>query len=60
MVIGTPKQWAIDHEDGHKTRKRRVFGHALKHVSGITVVPNRPEAPKLWAITHENDHKTRK
>jgi hypothetical protein len=24
---GTPKQWAIDHENGHKTRKRRVSGH---------------------------------
>ena len=24
---GTPKQWAIDHENVHKTRKQRVSGH---------------------------------
>ena len=23
----TPKLWAIDHENVHKERKRRVFGH---------------------------------
>jgi hypothetical protein len=25
--LGTPKLWAIAHENGHKTRERRVFGH---------------------------------
>jgi hypothetical protein len=27
---GTPKLWAIAHENGPKTPKRRVFGHASK------------------------------
>ena len=25
--LGTQKQWEITHENGQKTRKRRVFGH---------------------------------
>src|SRR3954466_3103438 len=56
--LGTPKQWAIANENGHKTRKWRVFGHALKHVSGLTVILNRPGTLKLRAITHENSHNT--
>jgi hypothetical protein len=56
--LGTPKLWAISHENGLKTRKWRVFGHALKHVSGLTVILNRPGTPILWAITHENGHNT--
>jgi len=58
--LGTPKLWAIAHENGHKTWKWRVFGHALKHVSGLTVILNCPGTPILWAITCENGHKTRK
>ena len=27
---GTPKLWAIAHENGPKTQKRRVFGHATQ------------------------------
>ena len=56
---GTPKSWAIAHENGHKTWKRRVFIITLKHVSGVTVVVNSPGTQKLWAISHENGHKTR-
>jgi hypothetical protein len=52
-ILGTPNVWAIAHENGHKTRKWRVFGHALKHVSGLTVIFNHPRTPILWAITHE-------
>jgi hypothetical protein len=48
----TSKIGAIAHENGHTTKKPRVFGHALKHVSGIMVVVNRPRTPKLWGITH--------
>src|SRR3954467_5980226 len=58
--IGTPKQWAIAHENGQEIRKWRVFGHALKHVSGLTVILNLPRTPKLWAITYESGHKTQK
>src|SRR4051812_25123316 len=58
--LGTQKLWAIAHENGHKTRKWRVFGHPLKHVTGFTVILNRPRAPILWAITHENGHNAQK
>src|SRR3954470_10036417 len=50
---GTPKLWTIAHKNGHRTRKQRVLGDALKHISGLTIVVNLPLTPKLWAITHE-------
>src|SRR3954469_21073047 len=55
----TPKLWAVAHENGHKTRKRRVSVISFQHVSGRKVTINRPRNPKLWAIAHENGHKTR-
>jgi hypothetical protein len=56
----TPKLWAIAHEKGHKTRKRRFFVITLKHVSGRMVDVKRPRNPKRGTIGHENGHKTRK
>ena len=56
----TQKLWGIAHENGHKTRKRRVFGHVLKHVSVLNVIVNFPSMPNLWAIIHENGHKMQK
>ena len=50
---GTPKPWAITHENGHKTQKEEFLLIPSKHL-------NRPGTPKLWAITHENVHKTQK
>ena len=32
----------------------------LKHVSGLTVVVNRPRIAKLWGIPGENGHKAQK
>jgi hypothetical protein len=29
---GNPKQWAIAHENDHKTRKRRVFWSSLSNM----------------------------
>src|SRR3954465_6184674 len=58
--LRTPKLWAIAHENDHKTRKWRVFGYALKHVSGLTVILNHIRTPILWAITHENGHNKQK
>src|SRR3954466_5235876 len=58
--LGAPKLWAIAYENGHKTRKWRVFSHAFKHVSGLTVIVNRCGNPILWAITHENGHNMQK
>src|SRR3954467_289827 len=48
---GTPKLWAITHENGHKTQKDDFLVITLKHL-------NRPGTLKLWAIAHENVHKT--
>ena len=58
--LGTPKLWAIAHENDRKTRKWIVFGYALKHVSCLVVISNRAGTPKIWAITHENCHKMQK
>src|SRR3954463_10552593 len=57
---GIPKLWAIAHENSHKTRKRRVHGHARKNVSGLTFVVNHPGTLKLRAITREMAIKRRK
>src|SRR3954467_5101281 len=53
------KTVAISLENGHKTRKQKVFVHALKHESGLKVILNRLGTTKLLSITHENGHKTR-
>ena len=50
---GTPILWAITHENGHNTQKRRVFGHNSQTCKS-------PWNPKLWAIAHENVHKKQK
>ena len=42
-----------------KRENDEFFGHSLKHVSGVTLVVNRPKAPKPWAITHEKSQNTR-
>ena len=55
-----PKNCGLTDENDHKTRKRRVFGITLKHVSGLKVALNSPRTIKQWAIAHENGHKTRK
>src|SRR4051812_3572442 len=55
---GTPKLWAIDHENSHKTRKKRVLGHAHKNVLGFMFLVDHPGTPKLLGIGHENDYKT--
>ena len=44
--LGSPKLRTIDHENSQKTRKQQVFGHALKHISGLRVILNLPEIPK--------------
>src|SRR3954463_678978 len=57
---GTPKMWAIAHENGHKTRKRLVFGHKAQTCIGFRVVVCHLGTIKPWSIAHENGHKTRK
>ena len=57
---GAPKLRAIAHENGHKTRKRQVFGHKYQTCTGSYRNVNRHETSKLWAKTHDNSHKRRK
>jgi hypothetical protein len=55
---GTPKPWAIAHENGPKTQKNDVFlVMPLKHVISVMGLVNHPGTPNLWAIAHENGHK---
>src|SRR4051812_4060325 len=57
---GTPKLWAISHENGHKHENDEFLVISLKHVRVLTRHANPPGTHKLWTIIHENDHKTRK
>src|SRR3954466_2993009 len=52
----TPKLWAIAHENGHKTRERRVSGHISQKCNGsyMPFKTNWNQTP--WAITHKNGH----
>jgi hypothetical protein len=58
--LGTPKMWAITHENGHKLKNDEFFAVLLKNVQSVMGLGNHPETPKLWAIAHENGHKTKK
>src|SRR5215216_3061483 len=57
----TPKLWAIDHENGHITRKRRVSAHISQTCKGSYEACKSSTTQKLWAtlmkmtIKHEND-----
>jgi hypothetical protein len=42
----TPKPWLIAHEHGHKTRKRRVFGHKSRTCIGSYGRCKSPSNPK--------------
>src|SRR3954462_15261130 len=53
----TPKLWAIAHENGHKTRKRRVSGHIFPTCIRSEGHCKSPRTPKQWAIAHENGRK---
>jgi hypothetical protein len=54
---GTPKLCAIAHENGPKTQKRRVFGHATQTCTNSHGPCKSPQNLKLWAIAHKNGHK---
>jgi hypothetical protein len=56
---GTPKLWAIDHENGHKRKNDEFLAMSLKHVLSVMGLINNPRTPKLWAsMAHENGPKT--
>jgi 3D (Asp-Asp-Asp) domain-containing protein len=54
---GTPKLWAIAHENGHIRKNNEFFVMPLKHVQSVMGLVNHPRTPKLWAIAHDNGHK---
>jgi hypothetical protein len=57
---GTPKLWAIAHENGHKRKNDEFSVMPLKYVVSVMGLVNHPSTPKLWAIAHENGPKTQK
>jgi hypothetical protein len=57
---GTPKLWAIGHENGHKRKNDEFSVMPLKHVVSVMGLVNHPSTPKLWAIAHKNGPKMQK
>jgi hypothetical protein len=57
---GTPKLWAIAHENGHKRKNEEFFIIPLENVQTVIFLVNLHETPKLRAIAHENVPKTQK
>jgi hypothetical protein len=53
---GTPKLWAIAHENGPQTQDNFLV-MPLKNVLSVMGLVNHTGTPKLWAIDHENSHK---
>jgi hypothetical protein len=51
---GTPKLWAIAHENSHKCKYDKFLVMPLKHVLSVIGLVNHPRNPELWAIAHEN------
>jgi hypothetical protein len=54
---GTPKQWAIAHENNPKMQNDECLVMPLKHVLSVVDLVNHSGTPKLWAIAHENGPK---
>jgi hypothetical protein len=57
---GTPKLWAIAHENGHKRKNDEFFIIPLENVQTVIFLVNLQGTPKLWAIAHENVPKMQK
>jgi hypothetical protein len=57
--LGNPKQWAIAHENGPKTQKRCVFGHASQTCTECHGPCKSPRTSKQWEIAHKNGHKSK-
>jgi hypothetical protein len=57
---GTPKLWAIAHENGSKMQNNKFLVTPLKNVLSVMGLVNHPRIPKLWAIAHKNGPKMQK
>jgi hypothetical protein len=49
---GTPKLWAIAHENSPKMKKNKFLVTPLKNVLTVMGLVNYLGTPKLWAIAH--------
>jgi hypothetical protein len=47
---GTPKLWAIAHENGHKCKNDEFVVMPLKHVQIFMDLVNHSGTPKLWVF----------
>jgi hypothetical protein len=54
---GTPKLWAMAHDNCHNRKNDEFSVMPLKHIRSVMGLVNHPGTPKLWAIAHENGHK---
>jgi hypothetical protein len=57
---GTPKLWAIAHENGHKHKNDEFLVMPLKYVLSVMGLVNHLGTAKMWEIAHENGHKRKK
>jgi hypothetical protein len=57
---GTPKLWAIAHENGHKHKNDEFSVMPLKHVLSVMGLVNDPGTLKLWEMAHKNGHKRKR
>jgi hypothetical protein len=57
---GTPKLWAIAHENVPKCKNDEFLVMPLKHVLSVRDLVNHLGTTKLWAIAHEDGHKMQK
>jgi hypothetical protein len=58
--LGTPKLWAIAHENSHKRKNNEFIVMSLKHKLRFMGLVNHPRTLKLWAMAHENGPKMQK
>jgi hypothetical protein len=57
---GTPKLWAIVHENGHKRKNDEFFVIPVSNIQTVVFLVNVHGTPKQWAIAHEKGPKTQK
>jgi hypothetical protein len=57
---GTPKLWAIAHENGHKCKNDDFLVIPLQNVQTVIFLINLHGTQKQWVISHENGPKTQK
>jgi hypothetical protein len=57
---GTPKLWAVAHENGHKRKNDNFFHHSSLKCTTVIFLVNLHGTPNQWVIAHENGPKMQK